>query len=528
MARLGLGEHSQPARVRERGGPARQVEGSAQPHLHPHGPTQRWTHPRNYSLTLAWYKPMLISLLLLACHPAKESHRDSDTGGPWRTEAVPAEDLAVATVKWAGYDELEEGVRYAFGNVVSSTDDLDGDSVRDILIGQAGSSSPGYPNTLYVMSASARGNLSTDAALASLITHEAFDHALYFQGNGDLDGDGHDDYVVGDSLLELGYVIRGGVTGVIPPDNIISTLTFQRDICEGDSNALSVLVNDISGDAIDDLVVSCWALPDRTDYGPADYLGIFFGPLEPQLTSWNASILVFHQGSDVAGFGRRPAWVGDVSGDGVPEIAVLARHDDRWPGGGLFLVSGSESGQVNRWDLDTVLVGSSFDYPGTPGDVNQDGYHDLTYTYVSEEGHPVVGVALGPFRGIVQRSEVQVAAISDEVPIHYDFLEPSSRGEDLDGDGWTDVLVYAYQNEGYGQSYEGRFAVVHGPLEGSIDLKHYPAIASPHPDDYPLPLVLIDDIDGDGLPDLAYSDYRLNTSHSNDEKAVYLIPGTAL
>ena len=120
-----------------------------------------------------------IPFMLLACHPDKEAAhpRDSDTGGPWRTEAVPAEDLAVATVKWAGYDELEEGVRYAFGNVVSSTDDLDGDSVRDILIGQAGSSSPGYPNTLYVMSASARGNLSTDAALASLITHEAFDHA---------------------------------------------------------------------------------------------------------------------------------------------------------------------------------------------------------------------------------------------------------------------------------------------------------------------------------------------------------------
>ena len=471
---------------------------------------------------------MLIPFMLLACHPAKESHRDSDTGGPWRTEAVPAEDLAVATVKWSGYDELEESAPYAFGNIVSSTDDLDGDGLRDILIGQSGSNPPDTPRTAYVMPASSRGNVSTNAAIASLITHEAFASHLPLQGHGDLDGDGHDDYVVGDSLLELGYVIRGGVTGVIPPDNIISTLTFQRDVCADGGSSVDVLVNDVSGDAIDDLVVSCWASPNSTDYGPADYLGIFFGPLQPQLTSWNASILVFHQGSDVAGFGRRPAWVGDVSGDGVPEIAVLARHDDRWPGGGLFLVSGSESGQVNRWDLDTVLVGSSFDYPGTPGDVNQDGYYDLAYTYISEEGDVVVGVALGPFQGIVQRSEVQVATISQGVPNASDRVEPAQLSKDLDGDGWSDLLVYAYRPEGYGISYEGRYAVVHGPLEGSMDLEQSPAVLSPHPDDYPLPLVLIDDIDGDGLPDLAYSDYWLNTSHSNDEKAVYLIPGTAL
>lgn len=434
-------------------------------------------------------------------------------------EPIPIRDVALATIQTDPIQHYTH-LLYPFARHFASTDDLDGDGHSDLLVGyhDEARETPEGSLVLRVFSSSSRGDVAVDQAIATMgwQGEDAMKVSIY--GNGDLNGDGWDDYVFVDSEhpAEGVFAVAGGQLGEIPTDNPLVQISFDSWICEEEIDPRLLLhVQDLTHDGIADVIAWCNTIENNPTYGSFDYLGLFRGPLSGELSAWDADLLIFETIGDAANLGGGSVYgIGDWSGDGVDELMIPAwkYQDTTW--NAFLFVDASTTGQVDRRDIDDALLGDDeggVSYVSAAGDVNNDGYADITfgvYEYDSEARY--LAVAHGPIEGPVYRADAQVFTLLP--PSGAWRIGPIERSADMDGDGWVDLLVTAHV-----EWEDDRLYVVHGPLEGACTLEHAPSVGSFTGNAW---RSLIDDIDGDALPDLAVYD---------EERAlVYLLPGTVL
>ena len=215
--------------------------------------------------------------------------------------------------------------------------------------------------------------------------------------------------------------------------------------------------------------------------------------------------------------GRSLKGVGDWTGDGVDELAIYTyRFNDEFRHGYLFL-SAAETGQVDPRDIEDALLSDSEGTMGAiskSGDINHDGYADVAYS-ASGVDRVFAGVAYGPIEGAIERSDAEVfTALPPFALWSGDILENVA---DMDGDGWVDLtLVLADYDDTYARMY-----IVHGPLEGTCTLDRMPWVDEIYRGSE---RALLEDINGDALPDLAVH----GPWGDRDESMVHLLPGTVL
>lgn len=432
---------------------------------------------------------------------------------------TPIGDVAFAAIQT---DPIQyyTNLPYPVARHFASTDDLDGDGHPDLLVGYHDLSreTPEDSLVLRVFSSSSRGNIAVDQAIATMGWQEDAAMKVSIYGNGDLNGDGWDDYVFVDSEhpAEGVFAVAGGQLGEIPTDNPVVQISFDAWICEEEIDPRLLLhVQDVTNDGIADVIAWCNTIENNPTYGSFDYLGLFRGPLSGELDAWDADLLIFETIGDAANLGGGDVrGIGDWSGDGVDEIMIPAwKYQDTTRNAFLF-VDASTTGQVDRRDIDDALLGDDsggVGYVAAVGDANNDGYADLglgLYDYDSEVWY--AGVAQGPIEGPVHRADALVYSLLP--PTAAWSIGPIERSADMDGDGWVDLLVTAHV-----EWEDDRLYVVHGPLEGSCTLEQAPSVGGFSGGQH---VPLLDDIDGDALPDLAVYD---------EERAlVYLLPGTVL
>ncbi len=295
-----------------------------------------------------------------------------------------------------------------FGAAIANIGDLEGDGVIDLAVGAPGDDSDGdNRGAVWVLFINSNGTVditrkidgSSGGFTGDLDNNDQFGSAV--AGIGDLNGDGFADIAVGAPFDDDGGDDRGAVwvlfmnaDGSVAGTAKISDEqnVFNGDLNDGDhfGNAIARL-GDLDGDGVSELAVGAelanlngtrkgvvWILFMNSDGSVklARRIGDGEGDFKDNLSADD------HFGSALAG-------IGDLDGDGIPDLAVGA---DQYDGGGsnrgaIWVLFMTSDGKVR--DERRITAGES-DFQGNIadddhfggaianiGDLNDDGVNDL-------------------------------------------------------------------------------------------------------------------------------------------------------
>jgi len=314
------------------------------------------------------------------------------------------------------------GDRHGFAVAVG---DVDGDGRPDVAMGARSADPGGRVDaglvTLHLGASAWSDSSSTASADVRVEGIEAVDHLGWAVClDGDLDGDGVDDLVIGAPLAQGEevssgevYVFLGGphlVPGTVL-DPALADVRIRGDESE-DGLGQAVALGDLDGDGIDDLAIGApgqdalgrfnagavWILRGSTDLIPGMVLGV--DDLDRLIGG----------AFDMNGFGTAVDVVGDVDGDGRDDLAIGAPYAN---------ASGSLRGRVYLFAGDDLT------------DPTLDARDDAAASYTGEGANHLAGFA--------------VAGIGD-----------------LDANGFADVAIGAPGANPLGRSGAGAVYVLLG------------------------------------------------------------------
>lgn len=353
---------------------------------------------------------------------------------------------------------------------------------------------------------------------------------------GDVNDDGIEDIIVAAPFAQsqgIAYVVfgRADLAGVVDLAAGQQDLALRGPGTGADLFGDSMDVGDVNGDGSPDLVVGAtFASDEARDAGQVGAVYAFFGPLAPGALETEQgdhdAVLFAPDTLDELG---DTVVVGDVNGDEIDDIIATAEaadgpDNDRETGAEVHVLFGSPDlgGELRIADGDadvSVYAAEDHDTLGfslASGDLNGDRIDDI-----------IMGARLadGPDNRRDAAGEVYVLYGGDDLPATLDladdspdltifgadtgdFLGSSEAVGDLDGDGANELVL----GTGFGQGpandrFIGGEARVVGPLPetGALDLAGDATLAAVYgvTGEGLAAALLITDLDGDGVPELA-------------------------
>ena len=415
------------------------------------------------------------------------------------------------------------------GISVSSAGDVNGDGYDDLIIGATGVGSvvgeyettPG-PGEAYVVYGGATGaDLTLDRstldgtrgfALTGIANGDTLGDSV--SSAGDVNGDGYDDLIIGakgaGSDAGATYVVYGGASvpgtgGVLDLSDLDGTNGFTlTGIVAGDQSGRSVSsAGDVNGDGYDDLIIGTYGADSLAGetyivYGGASAPGTG-GVLDlSDLDGTNGFTLTGSARNDRVGASVSSA--GDVNGDGYDDLIIGADGANGPDGenlaGEIHVVYGGASAPGTGGVLDlSALDGTNgftltgidaYDRSGvsvsSAGDVNGDGYDDLIIgAYQADpdgdmnagETYVVYGGASAPDTdGVLDLSALDGSNgfILNGIDAYDNSGRSVSSAGDVNGDGYDDLVIGAYQADPDGEIWVGETYVIYGGATGTESL----------------------------------------------------------
>jgi hypothetical protein len=271
-----------------------------------------------------------------------------------------------------------------FAQSVACAGDVNNDGYDDVIIGAPGYKTDYKVGRAFVYQGDPGTGLTIDHtwSYTGTVKEAEFGHAV--AGAGDVNGDGFDDIVVGapyydDSDLEVDegaiYLFYGSASGPsASPDWYMDA--DQARVWLGWSVSAAGDVND---DGYDDLIVGAprYVNPGTEVREGAAFLVLGGNPLPIGVT------VIAYGGQAYSRFGASVAGVGDINGDGHPDVVVGAPDYDR-PGVGEVGMVSAYCGNGSGFDSEPcwTAIGDQVDANygiavGAAGDVNDDGFNEI-------------------------------------------------------------------------------------------------------------------------------------------------------
>ena len=361
-------------------------------------------------------------------------------------------------------DEAELVVRGALeadmlGWSVAGAGDVDADGLADLLVGAPQDAGGGFAaGAAYLIYGAGVAGLAGEYAIDELALRfsttrydDRLGHAL--AGVGDVDGDGHDDLLLGAPQAD-GFAPSSGVAYLV-----LGPVLAELDVAQADaswsSDALDdgvgiavAAAGDLNADGLADMAIGAY----RRDvhYSDAGMVGVVLGQAEPggdrELSEADAQLF----GSQVRAFaGYAVAGAGDVDGDGYDDLLVGARGQDYGSvdGGAAFLVPGPIEGSRT---LDAAAIAGlrgdqEYGYAGSAvagaGDLDGDGRADIVVgaPYAGEQASGgQAEVFYGPVAGIMTLYDSHASLLGGSGHMLGERLVGAG---DVDGDGYPELLV---------------------------------------------------------------------------------------
>jgi PKD repeat protein len=387
------------------------------------------------------------------------------------------------------------------GSAVGAAGDVNCDGYADLVVGAVGYPQGKGNGQIYVYHGGPEGLTAGPADWTASGEQEA-DHFGYAVGTaGDVDGNRCADLVAG----AWGYDDYRGKAYVYHGSSLglgtaAAWIAFGEN--QGDYFGWSAgTAGDVDGDGYSDLAIGAWGYDAATDS--------------------NAGRAYVYHGS-VTGLGTTPDWTeageksgehlgyalgtaGDVNGDGYADLVVGA-EGYQYALGKATLFRGSSAGLATGTDAWTATGARGGDHfgaaVGTAGDVDGDGYSDLV---VGAWGYDDPANA-NAGRAYVYHGEAPGMGASPAwtlvSPVSDDALGyAQATAGDVNGDGYADLIVGARRNRENG-TYAGKAYVYHGSLAGLGDTWAWTALGEEAGDSFGHSVATAGDVNGDGYADV--------------------------
>ncbi len=330
-----------------------------------------------------------------------------------------------------------------FGFSVSAAGDMNGDGLDDYLVGANQNDNNGSNSgRAYLFCNSITGRDVNDLFITGESSSSYLGYSVSFAG--DVNGDGDDDVIIG----ALGYSIGQGrayiMYGRTDENNSPSIMMTGEN--NGDYFGKSVSgAGDINGDGYDDVIVGASGNDNAGSEAGRAY--IYFGSAVMD----NIIDLVLHGSGAGDEFGLSVSGAGDVNGDGFSDVIVGAHYnDDAGTDAGKALLYFGGSGLNNTADItfegENAYDDFGFSVSGA-GDVNGDGFDDVIIgARYSDDRHTDGGKVYIYFGGVNMNNVADIVFTSEA---DYDNFGYSVSGAgDVNGDGYSDVIIGARYNDG--------------------------------------------------------------------------------
>ena len=378
-----------------------------------------------------------------------------------------------------------------------------------------------YPITIDPLSSTANWTAEGDQALAQF--------GWSVSTAGDVNGDGYSDVIVGAYVYDNGqsnegraFVYHGSAAGLSATANWTAE-SNQTNAYFGNSVSTA---GDVNGDGYSDVIVGAhfYANGESNEGRAYVYHGSASGL--SATSNWTA------EGNQVdAFFGISVSTAGDVNGDGYSDVIVGAPYYDNGETeeGRAFVYHGSASGLsiAANWTAESnqasAILGCSV---STAGDVNGDGYSDVIVgasfydNSEFEEGRAFVyhGSASGLSAANWTAESNQTGAL---------FGSSVSTAGDVNGDGYSDVIVGAYYYDNGGiLTDEGRAFVYHGSASGLSATTNWTVGSNQISAQFGYSVSTAGDVNGDGYSDVIVG-APLYDNGETDEGRAYVYHGSA-
>ncbi len=387
-----------------------------------------------------------------------------------------------------------------FGHQVAGAGDVNGDGFDDIIVTSEGDYNFGYNgSTVHLFLGPLEAEPRVFFAHASFVhanrADEPFDPLIQSAehlASADIDGDGYSDVMITkpDGIL----IFLGPIDGTLHFDDD-ADITIEPAAVGGEDCHMAT--GDVDADGYVDLLLSC-ALHHLSDSQDEGGLYLFYGPLDaavPVLNMADSDADIVSHFGDINDRRYFRTSVGDVNADGYGDILMTARYSD---GGGtnVLVTLGGRRG-------DPAPFVPPIPDPTDDGD--GDGFTELGGDCDDTDANVFPGQLEICDDGIDSDClwPEPTCAMQPIATTRTYFANKYRRnvGEslaaaDFDLDGYTDIVI------GMDDNPQSAVYLVHGPfalgryeLTSEVELPTFAAGAH----------AAAGDLDGDGLPDLAYS-----------------------